>query len=97
MNCKWNILKSYSLKQIVCKNDLIDSYIRVPQIVVNPQFISVCHANGVAYTFTHKKLPDKLEDQKSGKASMFTIYDPIVNINTEANFQLAELMITQNL
>lgn len=85
--------KNHPLKQFIYKNGLIDYYDqeRGPQIIARQQLSPVYHVNGIAYAFTRECLVEQ-KTKKGKRTSAVIIDEPIVNIDTEFDFMLAEFL-----
>jgi CMP-N-acetylneuraminic acid synthetase len=89
--------KAHPLKQLVIDGDRLDYYDPAgAEIIARQQLKPVYHRNGVAYALTRKLIADK-KAIKGDNTSVVVIEDPLVNIDTEADFKLAEFMLAQGL
>jgi len=90
--------KSHPLKQLILNGEIVEYYdpVNGPNIIARQQLSQVYHLNGIAYAFTRDCLV-KQRTKKGKKTSAVVVNEPIVNIDTEFDFSLAELMISQNL
>jgi CMP-N-acetylneuraminic acid synthetase len=90
--------KSHPLKQLILNGEIVEYYdpVNGPNIIARQQLSQVYHLNGIAYAFTRDCLV-KQRTKKGKKTSAVVVNEPIVNIDTEVDFRLAELMISQNL
>jgi CMP-N-acetylneuraminic acid synthetase len=87
--------KAHPLKQLVIDNDRLDYYDPAgAAIIARQQLRPVYHRNGVAYVMTRELIADK-KAIKGEKTSVVVIEDPLVNIDTEDDFKLAEFMLEQ--
>ena len=90
--------KSHPSKQLILNGEIVEYYDpeNGPKIVARQQLSPVYHVNGLAYAFNRECLVNQ-KTRKGKKTSAVVIKKTIVNIDTEFDFELAELMITQNL
>ena len=90
--------KSHPSKQLILNGEIVEYYdpVNGPNIIARQQLSPVYHLNGIAYAFTRDCLV-KQRTKKGKKTSAVVVNEPIVNIDTEVDFRLAELMISQNL
>ena len=90
--------KSHPSKQLILNGDIVEYYdpVTAPNIIARQQLSPVYHLNGIAYAFTRDCLI-KQRTKKGKKTSAVVVNEPIVNIDTEFDFRLAEFMISQNL
>jgi len=90
--------KSHPSKQLILNGEIIEYYdpVNGPNIIARQQLSPVYHLNGIAYAFTRNCLVGQ-RTKKGKKTSAVVVNEPIVNIDTEFDFRLAELMISQNL
>ena len=90
--------KSHPSKQLILNGEIIEYYdpVNGPNIIARQQLSPVYHLNGIAYAFTRNCLVGQ-RTKKGKKTSAVVVNEPIVNIDTEVDFRLAELMISQNL
>jgi len=87
--------KAHPLKQLVIDNDRLDYYDPAGAgIIARQQLKPVYHRNGVAYVMTRELIADQ-KAIKGAKTSVVIIDDPLVNIDTEVDFKLAEFMLQQ--
>ncbi len=85
--------KAHPLKQLVIEEDRLDYYDPAgAAIIARQQLKPVYHRNGVAYVMTRELIADK-KAIKGEKTSFVVIDDPLVNIDTELDFKLAEFML----
>jgi len=90
--------KSHPSKQLILNGDIVEYYdpVTAPNIIARQQLSPVYHLNGIAYAFTRDCLI-KQRTKKGKRTSAVVVNEPIVNIDTEFDFRLAEFMISQNL
>ena len=90
--------KSHPSKQLILNGDIVEYYdpVTAPNIIARQQLSPVYHLNGIAYAFTIDCLI-KQRTKKGKRTSAVVVNEPIVNIDTEFDFRLAEFMISQNL
>ena len=87
--------KAHPLKQLIIEGDRLDYYDPAgADIIARQQLKPVYHRNGVAYAMTRSLISDK-RTIKGEKTSFIVIDDLLVNIDTEYDFKLAEIMLTQ--
>ncbi len=85
--------KEHPLKQLVIRDDRLDYYDAAgSQIISRQQLTPVYHRNGAAYAMTRDCIVNK-KNIKGDKTSAIIIDDPLVNIDTELDFTLAEFFI----
>ncbi len=91
--------KEHPLKQLIIKGDELNNYDKTDQIIITRQQLSkVYHRNGVAYSFTRDCLMNQNPITNLGeKASAIIISDPVVNIDTHLDLQLAEFYISKGM
>ena len=87
--------KAHPLKQLVLEDDRLNFY--DPEgaaIIARQQLKPVYHRNGVAYAMKRNLI---LEQKviRGEKTSFVVIDDPLVNIDTEFDFKLAEFLLEQ--
>ncbi len=87
--------KAHPLKQLVIQDNRLDYYDPAgANIIARQQLQPVYHRNGVAYVMTRELIAAK-KAIKGVKTSFVVIDDPLVNIDTEVDFKLAEFMLEQ--
>jgi len=88
--------KFHPLKQLVFENDKLGYYDQSgAQIIGRQQLTPLYHVNGVAYAITRDCIMNK-KSKKGKETSAVIIDEPMVNIDTEFDFKLAEFIIEQN-
>jgi len=90
--------KSHPIKQFVLNSKLIEYYDpeNGPKIVARQQLFPVYHANGLSYAFTRECLVNQ-KTKKGKKTSAVIIKKTIVNIDTEFDLKLAEILVEKGL
>jgi len=85
--------KAHPLKQLVIRKDNLDYYDPAgANIIARQQLTPVYHRNGVAYAMTRDCILNKKKIM--GDRTSFVIIDePMVNIDTELDFKLAEFLL----
>ncbi len=85
--------KAHPLKQLVIRKDNLDYYDPAgANIIARQQLAPVYHRNGVAYAMTRDCILNKKKIM--GDRTSFVIIDePMVNIDTELDFKLAEFLL----
>jgi len=86
--------KSHPSKQLILNGEIVEYYdpVNGPNIIARQQLSQVYHLNGIAYAFTRDCLV-KQRTKKGKKTSAVVVNEPIVNIDTEFDFKLAEILI----
>ncbi len=85
--------KSHPLKQLVFENDTLDYYDkRGRAVIARQQLTPVYHRNGVAYAITRECLTGQ-KSLKGNKTSALIIDSPMISIDTEYDFKLAEFIL----
>lgn len=87
--------KAHPLKQLVIRDDMLDYYDPAGATVIARQQLNpVYYRNGVAYAITRDCIIKK-KSIKGDKASFVLIDEPLVDIDTEFDFKLAEFVLQQ--
>jgi CMP-N,N'-diacetyllegionaminic acid synthase len=85
--------KAHPLKQLVLHEDLMEYYDeRGAQIVARQQLTPVYHRNGAAYAITRQCLLE-YRSIKGPRCSAVVIEEPLANIDTPLDMQMAEILI----
>ena len=86
--------KSHPSKQLILNGEIVEYYdpVNGPNIIARQQLSPVYHLNGIAYAFTRDCLI-KQRTKKGKRTSAVVVNEPIVNIDTEFDFKLAEILI----
>jgi len=85
--------KYHPYKQLTLEDGLVGYYDdKGAQIIARQQLSSTYYRNGVAYAVSRNCLINS-KSIKGHKTSAIIIDDPIVNIDTEFDFKLAEILI----
>ncbi len=95
----WTVSKSdtkgHPLKQLTISGDILDYYDpRGSDIVARQQLKPLYFRNGAAYAITRECLVEK-KSIKGNRLSWIIIEDPLVNIDTEMDFKLAEFFMKE--
>ena len=86
--------KGHPLKQLVVEDGLLDHYDqRGEQIIARQQLSTVYHRNGVAYALTRECLLAPEDSLKGKRTGAVIIDEPMVNIDAELDFKLAEILM----
>jgi CMP-N,N'-diacetyllegionaminic acid synthase len=81
------------LKQLVIRKDNLDYYDPAgANIIARQQLTPVYHRNGVAYAMTRDCILNK-KNIMGDRTSFVIIDEPLVNIDTELDFKLAEFLL----
>jgi CMP-N-acetylneuraminic acid synthetase len=87
--------KQHPLKQLIFKDDKLNYYDkRGVHIIARQQLKPVYHRNGAAYAYTRDCLV-KLKSVKGKKTSAVIIAEPMISIDTELDFKLAEVILNK--
>lgn len=87
--------KAHPLKQLIIKDEALDYYDPAgSRIIARQQLTPVYHRNGIAYAITRDCIMNK-KNIKGNHTSAVIIKCPIVNIDTEQDFKLAEFFINK--
>ena len=87
--------KAHPLKQLVIRDDMLDYYDPAgATIIARQQLNPVYYRNGMAYAITRDCIIKK-KSIKGDKASFVLIDEPMVDIDTEFDFKLAEFVLQQ--
>jgi CMP-N,N'-diacetyllegionaminic acid synthase len=85
--------KAHPLKQLVIRKDNLDYYDPAgANIIARQQLTPVYHRNGVAYAMTRDCILNK-KNIMGDRTSFVIIDEPLVNIDTELDFKLAEFLL----
>ena len=86
--------KSHPSKQLILNGEIVEYYDpeNGPKIVARQQLSPVYHVNGLAYAFNRECLVNQ-KTRKGKKTSAVVINKSIVNIDTELDFKLAEILM----
>ncbi len=85
--------KAHPLKQLTVRDGVMEYYNPAgARIIARQQLEPVYHRNGVAYAITRECLCDQ-NTIKGRRAGAYAIDEPLANIDTEFDLQVAELMI----
>jgi len=85
--------KAHPLKQLVIRKDNLDYYDPAgANIIARQQLRPVYHRNGVAYAMTRDCILNK-KNIMGDRTSFVIIDEPMVNIDTELDFKLAEFLL----
>ena len=90
--------KSHPSKQLILNGEIVEYYDpeNGPKIVARQQLSPVYHVNGLAYAFNRECLVNQ-KNRKGKKTSAVVIKETVVNIDTEFDFELAEILIEKGL
>jgi len=84
---------AHPLKQLVIRKDILDFYEPAgANIIARQQLRPVYHRNGVAYAMTRDCILNK-KNIMGDRTSFVIIDEPMVNIDTELDFKLAEFLL----
>jgi CMP-N-acetylneuraminic acid synthetase len=87
--------KAHPLKQLVIRDDMLDYYDPAgATIIARQQLNPVYYRNGMAYAITRDCIIKK-KSIKGDKTSFVLIDEPMVDIDTEFDFKLAEFVLQQ--
>ena len=86
--------KSHPSKQLILNGEIVEYYDpeNGPKIVARQQLSPVYHVNGLVYAFNRECLVNQ-RTKKGKKTSAVVINKSIVNIDTELDFKLAEILM----
>ena len=90
--------KSHPSKQLILNGEIVEYYDpeNGPKIVARQQLSPVYHVNGLAYAFNRECLVNQ-KTKKGKKTSAVIIKKTIVNIDTEFDLKLAEILVEKGL